>query len=385
MEHPRPTLDPLRTSLLPRWTLLAGAACLLLLPACDRTSASATAPQGFVYVNADAPRPYFHDFGERFWGQTIEHTFQLVNREGRAIVVQDLLPDCGCTIPRTSWVGQDGVRVEGPMLPQNMDLHVPDGAMLEVSITIDTTRVERPNQHKLAQVRLRCDSAETPYLTFELHVLVKRAFRAMPAEAILSDIPHTAGKSVRVNVSTEIAGAKARIRSVEEVTGPFTATLSESQVNGETLWVLVVEAPPGLTHGPHTGKVQLGTTLDDGTGMGHSFEVTIRGQVVDDCIIEPRVLAIPRTGAAVQAMLIALAPGAKVGVKNVRLEGGATDSLRATFSPIDADAEGRAARWKIEVEPLPNVPPQAFSGRLIAELDDPLLPRIEVPYAAPPR
>lgn len=385
MEPLRPTLDPLPTSLRPRLTLLAGAATLTLLAACDRSTASATAPQGFVYVDAEAPRPYFHDFGERMWGQTVEHTFQLVNREGREIVVQDLLPDCGCTIPRASWIGSDGVRVEGPLLPSNMDLHVPDGATLEVSIAIDTTRVERPNQHKLAQVRLRCDSAETPYLTFELHVLVKRAFRATPSEAILMDIPHTAGKSVRVNVSTEIAGAKARILGVESVDGPFTAQLSESQVNGETLWVLVVEAAPGLTHGAHTGKIALGTTLDDGTGIGQPFDVTIRGQVVADCIIEPRVLAIARDGAATSATLIALVPGAKVSVRSVRVEGGATDFLRATATAIDPDDAGRAARWRIEVEPLPDLPPQAFSGRLIAELDDPLLPRIEVPYAAPPR
>ncbi len=380
------------TSLLPRLarrlsrlTLPAGAAFLTLLAGCDGSAASATAPKGFVFVNADAPRPYFHDFGDRLWGQTIEHTFQLVNREGRAIVVQDLLPDCGCTIPRAAWVGTDGVRVEGPLLPQGMDMHVPDGATLEVSITIDTTRVERPNQHKLAQVRLRCDSAETPYLTFELHVLVKRAFRATPGEAILSDIPHTAGKSVRVSVSTEIAGAPARIRAIEAVDGPFTASLTENQVNGETLWVLIVEAAPGLTHGAHTGKVRLGTTLDDGTGLGPAFEVMIRGQVVADCIIEPRVLAISRNGAPLLATLVALAPGAKVGVRNVRLEGGATEFLRATFSPIDPDDAGRAARWRIEVKPLPDLPAQAFSGRLIAELDDPLLPRIEVPYAAPPR
>jgi hypothetical protein len=31
------------------------------------------------------------------------------------------------------------------------------------------------------------------------------------------------------------------------------------------------------------------------------------------------------------------------------------------------------------------VPATAFSGKIVADLDDPLLPKIEVPYAAPPR
>ncbi|MCY2961691.1 MAG: hypothetical protein NTY35_16140 [Planctomycetota bacterium] len=341
---------------------------------------------GLVFVPEGAPRPYFHDFGERLWGEQIETTYQLVNREGRAVIVHDLLPDCGCTRPRASVVQSDGSRVDGPLETRDMGLSVPDGATLEVRIGLDTTRVERANQHKLAQVRLRCDSDATPYLTFELHVLVKRSFRAVPAEAVLRDVPLSAGKSVRLDVTTENASDSSLVRGIESVEGPFHAELSETKaVSGETVWVIVVRADPGSNLGPHTGKVVLGTTRADGSGIGQNFEVPIRAVIVEDCVVEPRVIAIPREAdGAAQATLHALIPGATVVVRKVRLDGGASAALRAEWEPIDADATGRAARWRITVRATAELPREAFSGKLVVELDDPSLPLVEAPYAAPP-
>jgi len=381
--------NPIHTALLSVAALLA-----VVASACGPDSApgaasgarASAAAAGLVFETEGAPRPYFHDFGDRLWGEQIEHTYRLVNREGRAIVVHDLLPDCGCTMPRASVVLADGTRVEGPIETRAMGLAVPDGATLEVRIGLDTKRVERPNQHKLAQVRLRCDSEVTPYLTFELHVLVKRAFRAAPAEAVLKDVPQSAGRSVRLDVSTEIAGDGSRIRGIEAVEGPFHAEISEAQVGTESVWVLVVRADPGSNLGPHMGKVVLGTTLADGTGVGQHFEVPIRAQVVEDCIIDPRVVVIPRDADGVAtAVLVALIPGAKVGVRKVRLEGGASDVLRAEWEAEAPDAEGRASRWRITVRATAELPREPIAGKLVVELDDPSLPLVEVPYAAPPR
>lgn len=375
-------------------TILSQLRVLLLLlaavlascgPDSGATTARSSGP-GLVFENADAKRPYFHDFGDRLWGERIEHTYRLVNREGRTIVLQDLLPDCGCTQPRATVVMTDGSRVDGGIETRSMGLEVPNGATLEVRIGLDTTRVERPNQHKLAQVRLRCDSDVTPYLTFELHVLVKRAFRAAPTEAVLKDVPQSAGKSVRIDVSTENANDGSKIRGIEVVEGPFHAELTETEVGSENLWVLVVSADPGSNLGPHSGKVVLGTTNDDGTGVGQNFEVHVRAVVVEDCVIDPRVLAITREKDAVMtANVIALVPGAVVGVKRVRFEGGASSVLRAEPQPDAPDTDGRASKWRLVIRAEGELPGEAFSGRMVVELDDPALPFIEVPYAAPPR
>ncbi|MBL8863509.1 MAG: hypothetical protein JNK02_16085 [Planctomycetes bacterium] len=338
--------------------------------------------EGLVFEHAADPRPYFHDFGDRLLGETIAHTWRLTNREGRAIVVQDLLPDCGCTQPRAAVVLPDGARIEGPFETRGMGLGVPPGATLEVRIGLDTTRVERPNQHKLAQVRLRCDSDVTPYITFELHVLVKRTFRAVPAEAVLADVPQSAGKSVRLDVTTELAGERARIRGIERVEGPFHAELSETAVGSESVWILVVRAEPGSHLGPHTGKVVLGTTRGDGAGPGQDFEVAVRAVVVEDCVLEPRVLSIRREpGAVARATLVALVPGARVLVRRARLEGGAAEALRVDCQAEEPDEHGRSGRWNVRIEAVGELPREAFSGRLILELDEPHLPQVDAPFA----
>ncbi len=375
-------------------TILSHLRALLVLTAsilasCGSDSSSATprsSGPGLVFENAKASRPYFHDFGDRLWGERIEHTYRLVNREGRTVVLQDLLPDCGCTQPQAAVVLPDGSRVDGGIETRSIGLAVPAGATLEVRIGLDTTRVERPNQHKLAQVRLRCDSDVTPYLTFELHVLVKRAFRAAPTEAVLKDVPQSAGKRVRLDVTTENTGDGSRIRGIEAVEGPFHAELAETSAGAESLWVLIVSADPGSNLGPHSGKIVLGTTRDDGTGVGQHFEVQVRAVVVEDCVIDPRVLAISREkGAATMANVIALVPGAMIGVKRVRFEGGASTILRADHEADSPDTDGRASRWRLAIRAEGELPREAFSGRLIVELDDPALPFIDVPYAAPPR
>lgn len=371
--------------------ILALAALVLVATGCrpdstaGSTSTKSTAGSpGLVFSNPDAPRPYFHDFGDRLWGERIEHTWELTNREGRTVILQDLMPDCGCTMPRAAVIRADGTRVEGPLDTRGMDLEIPDGAKLEVRIGLDTTRVERPNQHKLAQVRLRCDSESTPYMTFELHVLVKRTFRAAPTEAVLKDVPQSSGKSVRLDVTTEIAGDGARIRGVEAVEGPFHAEVTAAEVGKETVWVLVVSADPGSTLGPHEGKVVLGTTLSDGTGVGQHFEVKVRAQVVEDYVIEPRSVAIPREAdGAATATLHALVPGARVRIREARLDGGGAASLRAEYEAIAPGDDGAAERWRITVRAVGELPVEAFGGRLVVVLDDPSLPVVEVPYAAP--
>lgn len=360
------------------------------LVACGPDSAAETrqptaGSEGLVIVPEGAPRPYFFDFGQRLWGEQIEHVYEIENREGRTVVVHDLLPDCGCTRPRATVVLADGTRIDGALDTRDMNLEVPAGAKLEVRIGIDTTRVEKPNQNKLAQVRMRSDSESTPYMTFELHVLVVRAFRAVPAEALLKDVPQSAGKAVRIDISTEIANDKSRIREIDSIDGPFTAELTEAQVSGETVWVLVVRADPGLDLGPHTGKVHFTTTRADGTTEGQQFQVPIRAQVVTDCIVEPRVLTLSRGDGVATVLLMALVPGARVQVNSARVEGGASDVLHAEWEPVDADDSGRASRWRLRLSPRGELPPDGFSGKLVIELDDPLLPRLEVPYAAPPR
>ncbi len=335
-----------------------------------------------MIVGTTGDRPYFHDFGDRLWGERIEHTYRIENREGRPIVIHDLLPDCSCTQPRVAYRGTDGERVAGPRRTQGLDFAIPAGATAEVTVELDTTRIERPNQHKLAQVRIRSDSAHTPYLTLELHVLVKRSFRCVPAEIVLSDVPQAAGKTARGDITVETLQDRSRIRGIELVEGPFHAALEETPVAGETLWILTVTADPGLTLGAHTGKVVLGTTNPDGEGIGQHFDVPVRAQVVEEYVINPRILQIQRGPTPrLEGELVALVPGARVRIDAARFEGLGAEHLAVEWQPVAPDDSGRAQRWKFVVTTTAPLPPELLYGKLLVDLDDPAKPRVDVQYS----
>jgi hypothetical protein len=130
----------------------------------------------------------------------------------------------------------------------------------------------------------------------------------------------------------------------------------------------------------------LGTTNPDGAGVGQPFEVPVRAQVVTDCVVNPRVLLLARApGATLEAELVALAPGARVGLRAARVEGAGTATFTLEPQADRPDDGGRAARWtlKLALARPADLPAGNFSGRLVLELDDPALPRLEVPLSVP--
>jgi hypothetical protein len=344
---------------------------------------------GLVLEHSNADRPYFHDFGNVLYGEQLRHTFELVNTEGRALVIKDMLPSCGCTTPRVSYVGGDGERVDGSVERGREVATIPPATKVEIEVAIDTTLVETPNLDKLSQVRVRTDSDTNPYLTLELHLKVIKAFRAVPGKLELGLTPQSVGKSARTDISTCVKGDGSRIKAITAVEGTFTAELQESVARGETFWILVATAPPGLPIGPQRGRVTLSTTNADGTGDGAAFSVPILAQVAPDIVVSPGILQLSNvdrsTGATLRAELLALVPGARVKVLATRLEGEASDDLELTVEASAPDEFGRAQRHEITFRAKPGLKAAYFRGTAVFETDDPGLPRIAVPYAGSSR
>lgn len=366
--------------------LAATALALALLYACDKSKPVAEVGKGgFVIEGAENARPYFHDFGNVLYGERLKHTYRLRNTEGRTLVLQDMLPSCGCTTPRASYVGTDGVRVDGSVERGKKVLEAPKDALVEIEVAIDTTLVETPNLDKLSQVRLRTDSDTNPYITLELHLKVVKAFRAVPAKLEFGLVPQSAGKSARTDVSTCVKGDGSKIVAITAVEGTFTAEVQEAVVRDETYWILVATAPPGLPIGPQRGSVTLSTTTADGTGVGAPFTVPILAQIAPDVVVSPGVLQLSNVdhekGATLHAELLALVPGAKLKVLGTRLEGDASADLELVVTPDLPDEDGRAQRHQIEFRSKPSLRAANFRGTAIFETDDARMPRISVPYA----
>lgn len=354
-------------------------------PAAARSAKPEVGTGGLVIEHGDSTRPYFHDFGDVPYGERLRHVFLLKNSEGRALTIQDMLPSCGCTTPRVSYVDEHGERVLGSTQRGEQVITLPPDTQVEIEVAIDTTLVETPNLDKLSQVRVRTDSLANPYLTLELHLRVVKAFRAVPPKLELGFTPQSAGKSARTDISTCTKNDRSRIVAIESVEGTFTADLQEATAHGETFWILVATAPPGLPIGPQKGQVILSTTGSDGTGRGPAFSVPILAQITPDVLVVPGILQLsnvdPARGAEMQAELVALVPGTQLAVRSARLEGEGSQGLELVVEPVAPDETQRAARFAVVFRAKPGLPSGNFRGTAIFETDHPDFARVSVPYA----
>lgn len=342
-------------------------------------STSEARAAGLVVANPTSDRAWFHDFGDIPYGARPRHVYVLENREGRDVRVQDIQTVCWCTQPSAVVVQPDGSR--GAPSADGQGLVVPAGGKLELAIVVDTKLVEKMNIDKLAIVRLRCDSQATPYLSFELHLVVKRTFRGVPAELDLGRVGHMSGKAGRVDCSVEIKGDPARLVAIERVDGPFEATLQETRLAGETVWIVGASAPPGLPKGPIAGRVVLRAEAPEGHDQPAPFEVPVRGVVVDDVVSLPTNLSfgLPSAGAetTVAFDLVASMQGDRFRILEARFEGYAPDAIQLEWTPEDADEAGRAARWRGRATLVGGAGP-ARQGSIALLLDHPLQREVRI-------
>ena len=371
-------------------TAVAGAFGALLLGAvsCRRTPAAAD----LVVVNPVGDRPTFFDFGRVPYGPPVEHVFRIRNDGTAPVVIRDVLPSCGCTSAKISYVAKDGSLVQGDMTSRERVIALPAGAVCDLAVKLDTTRVERMNLDKLTQVRLRSDSSATPFLTFESHVVVARAMIAVPASIDLGATPRSAGKSGRADVMVDDLRTGYRVLGVESVEGPFTATLDATTVANVPTWIVVASAKPGLPFGPVSGAVYLSISGEGGDGTSPTFKLPVSAQIVEDVVARPPVLslgAIARgTAGDVAGEIVALVPGERVrvtGTKVVAQPESVATALRAEAEPVDPDENGRAITWKIRLHAAESLAEAQFSGTLVVAVEHPTVATVRVPFSGTTR
>jgi hypothetical protein len=360
----------------------------IAVSACAKHVVPVEATGGLVVVNPVGNRPTFFDFGKVSFGSPTLHVFQLRNDDAAPVVVHDLIASCGCTTPRISYRTPAGEIVAGNPVSRDKVITIPPGVVADVAVAVDTTRVEVMNRDKLAQVRMRSDSKTTPYLTFEVHLLVERVMRAVPAEIELGQVPQSVGKTGRSDLTVDVPGTRAQVLGIESVEGPFTASVDATQVNGVTVWVLVANAKPDQPVGPVSGRVVLSVSGEDGTGKGPPFQVMVRAQIAPDVVVRPPVLLLGSTERGkvgkVQGELVALIPGERLHVLSTTI---ATEpesvaaQLAVVATPIEPADDGSAEKWTIVLSTSDALAEPAFSGTLTIRLDHPRVPEIRVPFS----
>lgn len=345
---------------------------LVALGGCD------SQPQlGLVAQNpADPARPYFHDFGTLEFGQEVERTFTFKNTDSVPVTVLSLHPACTCTRVRSmSTIPPGG----GPAIKGDLEmaediLRIEPGGTLDMVVAVNTRSI-RPNSDSLNILRLRTDSKNTPFMTFELHVLAEKLFTLSPAELRLGDVPISHGGSKRLSILTGYPNSPAEIVGILETTGGIVATLQPTLAVSEVRWDLTATLPPLTELGARHETILLSTTDDVGEGDTGRLLVHVWARVVPDVVIRADPihfgLVSAVEGGQAQAELRALVPGARVRVLEASFEGDGIGPLQCKFTPLGyVDSEGRCDRWSLELLAPPGMAPGRFQGTLECLLDD---------------
>lgn len=352
--------------------------------ACGRgPSDHAPEPGGLRVTNpTDPARPAFHDFGRVGYGSSLDHTIVLENTDPCPVKVMSIQGGCSCTaVTRIVCRSLDGSVIEGDPRAANDILTAPPGSSIELDVRVDTTKTD-PNRDKLAILRLRSDSEVTPFITFELHVYAERLFTLTPAVLRMGPLAQSHGGSRPVRVLLADRSSPARVLATEVQGEHVHATVDETVVAGDIIWVVNVTAPALSPLGAFRDVIVLHTTGADGTGEGPPLEIEVWGEIVPDVVIEPRQLNFgllePGAHGRVQASLRALVPGARVKIEGHELDPALGDHIAVTCEPLAPDATGRCPEWRVVLEADGELPQGRFAARLTLHLDDSQVPEVAV-------
>ncbi|HIF39736.1 MAG TPA: DUF1573 domain-containing protein [Planctomycetes bacterium] len=351
---------------------------LVTLDGCD------SQPQlGLVAQNpVDPARPYFHDFGTLEFGQEVERTFTFKNTDSVPVTVLSLHPACTCTRVRSmSTLSPDGgPAIKGDLQMAENILRVEPGGTLDIVVAVNTTSI-RPNSDSLNILRVRTDSKNTPFMTFELHVLAEKLFTLSPAELRLGDVPISHGGSKRLSIITGYPNSPAEVVEILETTGGVEATLQPTLAVSEVRWDLTATLPPLTGLGARHETILLSTTDEAGEGDAGRLLVHVWARVVPDVVIRADPIHFGLVNAAeggrAQAELKALVPGTRVRILEASFVGAGLEPLHCEFTPLGyVDSEGRCDRWNLELSAPAGMAPGRFQGSVECLLDDEGSPRV---------
>jgi len=358
-----------------------GLATLLACGSATEPAAAATGGRGLVILDPASERDYFHDFGHIPDGEEVSHTFRIQNTDPQPVTIRDLTPACSCSVPAISYRDAAGELVRGSRYESPV-ITLPPGAVAELEIAVDTRQVKVKNVDKLSSVMLRCDSVNTPYLRFELHLVATQPWQVTPTQIDLGQVPVSSGGRGSADIITAMPGGANRILGPLDWSTGLTVDVFEAENTLEPLWRVEAALHPPLVLGPWHGELRLQATDAEGQGEGEPLVIRVKAEVVDDVIIFPQVLGFlpAREGAGLEARgtLRALAPGHRVRVVDALLQGGLPADLDVRYEAVDPDVEGRSSRWEVVVAAPAALDAELATGTLQLTLDDPELRPVEV-------
>lgn len=325
----------------------------------------------------DPERPLFHDFGELDYGTEVQWSCRMRNTGAEPLRVLSITPACGCTRVVSMTVmdeaGESLQRVQAFDAPELCS--VPPGAALELRIDL-LTKHSKPNQHKLALVRLRTDSEVSPFQTFELHFLPTKPFIVAPDSLVMQRVPVSHGAEAKCRVQVVKPGLPGQVHRIVSAPEGIEARLEARPFAGETVWTVFATVPPLSPMGVLRGDIVLAVSDEHGQGDDRRVTIPVLAYVGPDAFLDPGMFtfgAVPQgEERLLRAELIGLVPGAKLRVTDARVENPGAEALTVSCAAVDPDAEGRSQRWTVDLRLGGDHPAGYVQGEVVLTLDEPL-------------
>ena len=365
-----------------------GAAGAEVAPALDAPTGHAhpsfATPGGLDFVDPQHPEhPDEVDFGELDVSESRSAFVHLKNVERVPITITNVQAGCSCTRPSLSYVGADGVRVEGDTRSTTRVLEIPPGVTAELELRVDGALSPVRNKDKLVVVNIVTDFDGDPYVTVAARMRINSPFQCIPAEIDIGRV----GINIGGEHFTEIAGigdSGARLVELVDVPADVRATLTLGEIVGKDVWRLSVRVEAPLKLGYQERTLKLTTTGPEAAGQGKPLYVKVRWTGADDFEVVPNRLMFLRgaqgEGERAEVELISHAAGQLFKVLRSELQGAEAAHFDTTIEAASPDALGRANRVRVTLRPKAELGQRAANGVLVLELDDPQFPRVEVPY-----
>lgn len=358
----------------------------------------AWAGHGLVPLPADDPTPSegalsralgpqertgYHSFGEVPDRTEVSHTWHLLNTEAVPVTVRKVTAPCTCTVPSVRWVDEHGeVTVGHPQRTEDV-ITVPPGEVLELSIRIDTGAVAKKNLPKLEVLNVVTDSPHKPYVTLEANLLVVADFQTTPK---VLDLGRVGRSGVGRGELTTVAFPErtARIVGPLDVPEDLRVETRYEPVLDRNRWITTISLRPPHDLGRLERSWTMSTELVDGSA-GQPYEMRLEATIAPDVEVLPPRLYV-RGAEAGLGEIQSHVDGQRLRVVRVEVRGDAAESLRLEHEPRHPDADGRSSRWILRLSPLDGGGQLRGGGVVVIDLDDPQVPRLEVPYVLlPPR
>jgi len=370
-------------------TLLLG--CLL---GCAPEGPAEIEGDGLVFVNGEPgawvpdlghgpERPSFVEFGMIPFGERVDHTFYLRNDDPTPVVIEKMSASCNCTVPTLLYREADGTAVAGDPTSKGALISVPPGAVLEVTLQIDTNRILQRNIDKYNFVRMTTNSLNTVFVELESHIIVDLAFQATPSPLHLDRIPASGGGSATSEVIRANDTGSRLTGVVLEAPENAVVTVEETWRANLDLWSVRMELLPPLEPGLLQGTLVLEVETVDGQPY-FPFEVPWTAYVIPDVEFVPArlhvgTLALGEKGLG-KAELVCHLPGHRVRIVDGEVTGDWSDHLELEWLPLETDANSRSPRWELRLTVEPGIQDEVFSGEILLRLDDDQFPTLELPY-----